>query len=208
LNQFTFQFIYRPPKRYVETLGGAIEKNVSAVELKFYIQENNNINNNINNNDNNNSSLTAAKYIKKDADGNIIADDISTDGLQRVFLHPSSVNFKNIKFTSSNFVLFGESQLSSNVSSPKTFLRDTTEITAYSLLFFGGKLEAQYLEGTVTVDSWIKFSAPGRICSLVQALRRDLDSLISEKLADPTTDITKSSALEAVCSLLSTDGLG
>ena len=44
-------------------------------------------------------------------------------------------------------------------------------MSAFPLLFFGGKLEARYLEGTVTVDGWIRFSAPGKIVALIQVSR-------------------------------------
>ena len=163
-----------------------------------------------------------------------MVDDASTAGLERVFIHPSSVNFANTAFRPSNYLLYGERQLSVTLggggsagagssssaaatgSTDRAYIRDTSEVvlpchfalsvslyslsiqsllqpnvtltyyslmpfpalvpplsphlqvSAFPLLFFGGKLEAQYLEGTVTVDGWIRFSAPGKIVALIQ----------------------------------------
>jgi hypothetical protein len=212
-------------KRFVETIGGAIERDVAAQELKFYIPDNP-------------SDTAAAAAAQAASAGNSQRagggggggsseggnqrdnTDITTDGLSRVFIHPSSLNFSNTSFHPSNYVLYGERQLSvtpgsgsSNSSNKdgtplgKAYIRDVSEVSPFPLLFFGGKLEAQYLQGTVTVDGWLRFSAPGRIVALVQALRRALDSLLLEKISDPLRDISTARELDAVCQLLATDGL-
>jgi hypothetical protein len=136
--------------------------------------------------------------------------DINVSAMQRVFLHPSSVNFSNINFRASNFVLYGERQLVVQPASDtyKLFLRDTTEVTAFALLFFGGKLETQFLDGIVTIDGWIRFSATGRIVALVQAIRRAFDQLLEDKILRPDMDISASPVLDVTCQLLETDGLG
>ncbi len=96
--------------------------------------------------------------------------DISTDGMYRVFIHPSSVNFSNTSFGASNFILYGETSLATNLGqiSSKSYVRDVTEVSVFPLLFFGGKLEAQYLHGTLTVDGWMRFSASGKLVALLQ----------------------------------------
>ncbi len=84
--------------------------------------------------------------------------DINMSAMQRVFMHQSTANFSNISFRASNFVLYGERQL---VVQPATdtyklfLLRDTAEVTAFEL-FFGGKLETQFLDCIVTIDDWIR----------------------------------------------------
>ena len=86
----------------------------------------------------------------------------STSGLQRVFLHSSSINYTNASFRGSNFLLYGERQrmVVHNHSGPypnyKIILRDVTEVSAFALLFFGGRLESKFLDGTILVDSWIR----------------------------------------------------
>ena len=101
-------------QRYVETLGGNIEKDVDGKELKFYIP----------------STVGAGTGAGPDArplaatataagagvgagargEGDV--DDAATDGLSRAFVHPTSVNFSNTAYRPSNFVLYGERQLS------------------------------------------------------------------------------------------------
>lgn len=154
--------ILRPTKRFVEVSGGTFERDSLAKELKFYIPKNL-------------ASPTAtdsgesATAIQAGAAAKGAVDkrnvDISTDDLFRVFLHPSSCNFDNFSFKESNFVMYGERQLvtypsgsgsGSSGHDSKVYLRDTTEAPAFALMFFGGQLQADYSEGTVTVDGWIR----------------------------------------------------
>ena len=176
--------ILRPPKRFVDVMGSALERDVEGRELKFFIPEH------------------------PDDVATSTIDDICTQGMQRVFIHPSSINFSNSTFRASPFVLYGERVMTQTVTNSKAYLRDTTEVTAFPLLFFGGKLEAQYLEGTVTCDSWIKFSAPGRLVALVQGLRKELDAILLKKISDPTFDLSTNSVIPVVCKLLDKNGLG
>jgi len=186
--------ILRPPKRFVETIGGNLEKSVEAIELKFYLPEKNE--------ETNSNSFISEKFKRKNI-------DITTDEMTRAFVHPSSICFKNNAYNSSNYVIYGEKQLSFNLQKEsKIYLRNVSEIGPYALLLFGGKLEAQYLDGTITVDNWIRFSAPGRIVALIQLLRRQLDELLEEKIIDPSVNIYDSKVLEAAVALLNTDGLG
>lgn len=144
--------ILRPTKRFVEVMGGAVERDLQAKELKFYIPQ---------------MSLTnatggpasaAAAAVKVPDKRNI---DIDVTDKHRVFIHPSSTNFTNSSFKESNFLMYGERQLvtyNSNTGGQesKIYLRDTTEASAFALLFFGGVLEVDYSDGTVTVDEWIR----------------------------------------------------
>jgi len=192
--------ILRPPKRFVDVMGSALERDVKGKELKFFIPVQA---------DEGGAGVAAAAAAsggEREADPDNF--DIDTKGMLRVFIHPSSINFDNASFQSSPFVLYGERQLSANAMSERAYIRDTTEVTAFPLLFFGGKLEAQYAEGTVTVDGWIKFSAPGRLVALVQALRRAVDSLLLRKMADPSVDLNGSVELAAACRLLASGGMG
>lgn len=53
---------------------------------------------------------------------------------------------------------------------PQIFLYDCTEVSPFSLLFFGGNITIQTDEGeeTVAVDEWIVFRSPARIAHLVK----------------------------------------
>ena len=189
--------ILRPPKRFVEVMGSALEREVHGKELKFFLP--------LLPDEQAGGGSGGDARKREDNDDNF---DIDTKNMQRVFLHPSSVNVTNATFQASPFVLYGERQATANASGERAYIRDTTEVTSFPLLFFGGKLEAQYADGTVTVDGWIKFSAPGRLVALVGALRRELDGLLLAKMADPDLDLDSSPVLAATCRLLACNGQG
>ena len=128
-------------------------------------------------------------------------DNISITGLQRVFIHPSSVNFHAASFANS-FLVYGDRQFTT-----KPYLRDTTEVTAFPILFFGGTLISNYASGLVTIDGWLHFSAPGRVVALIEGLRQAVDELLDRKIENTALDIYCSKALKAVVKLIATDGL-
>lgn len=53
---------------------------------------------------------------------------------------------------------------------PQIFLYDCTEVSPFSLLFFGGDITIQKdgEQETVAVDQWIVFRSPARIAHLVK----------------------------------------
>lgn len=180
--------VLRPPQRYVEVMGGMIERDAEAREMKIYIP-----------------SPPTSSTVASGGGSCVTAPppppplpqedsrypsniDISTEGYQRVFIHPSSLNFNNTDFSRSNFVLFGEKQqqntLGAGALQSKIYLRNTAEVSAFALLFFGGKLSADYLNGIVTVDSWIRLSAPGKIVALILGIRSEFDQLFMSRIAE------------------------
>lgn len=73
------------------------------------------------------------------------------------------------------FVLLRCSTLSNSPHvSSQIFLYDCTEVSPFSLLFFGGDITIQKDEGqeTVAVDQWIVFRSPARIAHLVKVGER------------------------------------
>ena len=167
-----------------------MEKDVEASELKFFIPEQlsteawmaNQSNRTEKGNSNTNEHMTimirqflgctligydlsaasASSGGTGNSGGSSDNSNYSTAGLQRAFIHQSSVNFKNASFRGSNFVLYGERQRlaapgsGDSSYSQKIVLRDITEVSAFPLLFFGGKLETNFLDGTISVDGWIR----------------------------------------------------
>lgn len=121
---------------------------------------------------------------------------------ERVFIHPSSANFSNGDY-SCPFLVYN-----SMVRTSKPFLRDVTECSAYSLLLFGGKLEVKSSKGTIVVDGWAELSANARIGSLMGGLRRRVDTLMAEKVEDPSIDIARSKEMQLIVKLIMSDGLG
>jgi HrpA-like RNA helicase len=213
--------ILRPPKRFEEVMGSAFEKEANSKEIKFYVPEGTMSRDLFEDIDTANDSAVQPKDPFNPRTGGAsledaidvletgTSDDISTEGMFRVFVHPSSIHFGNNSFGQSQFVMYGETRLQATPGREnKSYIQDLTEVGAYPLLFFGGKLEAQYLEGTITVDRWIKFSASGKLVALVQALRRALDEILLKKLENPNWDHLQNPMMSVVFSMLNTvDGL-
>jgi hypothetical protein len=214
--------IMRPPKRFEEVMGSAMEKEVSSKEMKFYVPESvhsrwvaevegesdvaalsSAIGEVLN-------PRTGGGGLTSDVAENGSRSDIITDGMFRVFVHPSSIHFGNNSYGASQYVMYGETRLQPATPGrdSKSFIQDLTEVGAFPLLFFGGRLDAQYLQGTITVDGWLKFSASGKLVALIQALRRALDALLTEKIENPSVDHSQHPVLVVLADMLnSADGL-
>ena len=78
--------------------------------------------------------------------------------------HPKSINVEETDFES-KFLLYH-----TKLKSSKVFLHDTTAISPFPLLFFGGDLSVQERDGqeTIAVDEWMVFQAPTRTAQLVK----------------------------------------
>ncbi|KAJ1444519.1 hypothetical protein M885DRAFT_474356 [Pelagophyceae sp. CCMP2097] len=121
--------------------------------------------------------------------------------LERVFLHPSSVNFGERAWPSP-WAVYHEC-----VATTKTFVRDCSEASPYALLLLCGALEARPLDGTIVVDGWASFAAGGRVAALVSALREALDALLEAKADDPAVRTATAPVTAAITRLLLHDGL-
>lgn len=118
----------------------------------------------------------------------------------RVFLHPSSVNFP-VGIFESPWLVYTE-----KVKTSKVFLRESTMIPAYALLLFGGEIRVKHERQSITVDDWLQFEAPARIAVLIRELRLKVDSILLDKIQQPSVDISSSPVVTALIRLLTTDG--
>ncbi|CAG5867770.1 unnamed protein product [Menidia menidia] len=73
----------------------------------------------------------------------------------------------------------------SSVKYGKIYLRDTTLMSPFPLLLFGGDIDIQHREKLITLDGWIHFQAPVRIGVIFKQLRKLMDSLLEKKLENP-----------------------
>uniref|UniRef100_A0A3Q3BAB6 RNA helicase n=1 Tax=Kryptolebias marmoratus TaxID=37003 RepID=A0A3Q3BAB6_KRYMA len=82
----------------------------------------------------------------------------------KVCIHPKSVNAEENDFNYTWLIYHLKMRTSS------IFLYDCTEVSPFSLLFFGGDITIQKDEGqeTIAVDQWIVFRSPARIAHLVK----------------------------------------
>uniref|UniRef100_A0A1A8QZ52 ATP-dependent DNA/RNA helicase DHX36 n=1 Tax=Nothobranchius rachovii TaxID=451742 RepID=A0A1A8QZ52_9TELE len=99
----------------------------------------------------------------------------------KVCIHPKSVNAEEKEFNYAWLIYHLKMRTSS------IFLYDCTEVSPFSLLFFGGDISIQKDEDqeTIAVDQWIVFRSPARIAHLVKSLKKELDSLLEEKISNP-----------------------
>jgi hypothetical protein len=103
----------------------------------------------------------------------------SSDGT-RVSIHPSSVNARRAEFTYP-FVAYAE-----KIKTSATFIRDTTMVSPYTLILFGGP--CRYAAGAeeLSYDDWVSFRCCAADAALLLTLRRQLDAALTQKINDPT----------------------
>ncbi|KAL2644845.1 hypothetical protein R1flu_012432 [Riccia fluitans] len=106
------------------------------------------------------------------------------DGRREVFIHPTSINH-NIGEFRQPFLVYHE-----KVETSKVYLRDTTVISPYALLLFGGAISVQHQTGRVTVDQWLEMSSPAQTAVLFKNLRAALDALLDEHIKTPQGTIS------------------
>ncbi|OMO75195.1 hypothetical protein CCACVL1_16292 [Corchorus capsularis] len=101
------------------------------------------------------------------------------DGRREVHIHPSSIN-SSLKAFQHPFLVFLE-----KVETNKVFLRDTTIISPFSLLLFGGSINIQHQSGLVLIDGWMKLTAPAQTAVLCKELRSALHSIMKDLIRKP-----------------------
>ncbi|XP_027329494.1 DExH-box ATP-dependent RNA helicase DExH7, chloroplastic isoform X2 [Abrus precatorius] len=123
------------------------------------------------------------------------------DGRREVHIHPSSIN-SNTKAFHYPFLVFLE-----KVETNKIFLRDTSVISPYSILLFGGSINVQHQSGLVTIDGWLKLSAPAQIAVLFKELRLALNSVLKELTRKPENAIVlNNEIIKSIITLLLEEG--
>jgi len=165
--------VERGAVKYAETAEGSLEIEGPAKDLRFFIRGD--------------QISTMKKY-----------HDITEE---RVFIHPSSMNFIVTSY-SCPWIVYHEL-----VRTSKAFLRDTTECSAYALLLFGGDLKVESSNNLIWIDGYVRLSANARIGALIGGLRGKIDDILSLKIADPACDISSSIEMKLIVQLIVSDGL-
>ena len=148
-----------------------MEKEGEAKELKFFIRD-------------------GGEHITREMDNE--SANRSNVNEERVFIHPSSSIFALGAF-SCPWLVYNRI-----IHTTKAFVSDATECNPYSLLLFGGAMEVQASKGLIVLDNWIHLSANARIGSLIGGLRKIVDDLLEQKVADPSLDVSDSSEMKLV----------
>lgn len=108
---------------------------------------------------------------------------LRSKGGERLFLHPESVNFEEGNYDTRWLAFF------SKVKTSRLFIRDSTMVSPYAILLFGGEIGVLHKKGQMSVDKWVIFKAPARVAVLARELRRELDHLLMAKFEDPDVDL-------------------
>ncbi|XP_023264416.1 ATP-dependent RNA helicase DHX29 [Seriola lalandi dorsalis] len=112
-------------------------------------------------------------------------------------VHPSSVN-RNLQ--THGWLLYQE-----KVKYTKIYLRDTTLISPFPMLLFGGDIDIQHRERLITLDSWIHFQAPVRIGVIFKHLRKLMDSLLEKKLENPRMNLEGERTIQMILDLIKSE---
>jgi hypothetical protein len=145
---------------------------------------------------------------------------------EEVYLHPTSVNH-NVKTFSSKWLVYHE-----KVKTSKVYLRDSTMISIFPLLLFGGDIRLDYERGEVVLDDWMRFEIAIKIGScyslsviishlvsnivsnscfvslagvLMGKLRKELDKVMLKKIVDPNADTANQKVIKAIVELISSE---
>ncbi|XP_030531691.1 DExH-box ATP-dependent RNA helicase DExH1 isoform X2 [Rhodamnia argentea] len=108
-----------------------------------------------------------------------------TKEVGKVDIHPASVN-AGIHLFPLPYLIYSE-----KVKTTSIFIRDSTNISDYALLLFGGNLvPSKSGEGIEMLDGYLHFSASKSVLELIRKLRGELDKLLNRKIEEPGLDIS------------------
>ncbi|KAM7505061.1 hypothetical protein LguiB_003965 [Lonicera macranthoides] len=103
----------------------------------------------------------------------------------KVDIHPASVN-AGVHLFPLPFMVYSEKVKTSSI-----YIRDSTNISDYALLMFGGNLiPSKTGEGIEMLEGYLHFSASKSVLVLIRKLRGELDKLLKRKIEEPGLDIS------------------
>uniref|UniRef100_A0A8B9YGA8 ATP-dependent RNA helicase DHX29 n=1 Tax=Bos mutus grunniens TaxID=30521 RepID=A0A8B9YGA8_BOSMU len=112
-------------------------------------------------------------------------------------VHPSSVN--------RDLQIYGWLLYQEKIRYARVYLRETTLITPFPVLLFGGDIEVQHRERLISVDGWIYFQAPVKIAVIFKQLRVLIDSVLRKKLENPKMSLENDKILQIITELIKTE---
>ncbi|KAL9448427.1 hypothetical protein AB3S75_015835 [Citrus x aurantiifolia] len=139
----------------------------------------------------------ALSNLRKSSNSAAKAHPVWYDGRREVHIHPSSIN-SQLKSFEHPFLVFLE-----KVETNKVFLRDTTIVSPFSILLFGGSINVQHQTGQVTIDGWLKVTAPAQTAVLFKELRLTLHSILRQMIRNPqNSTIANNEVVKSMIQLL------
>ncbi|KAL2533499.1 RNA helicase family protein [Abeliophyllum distichum] len=101
-----------------------------------------------------------------------------------VDIHPASVN-AGVHLFPLPYMVYSEKVKTSSI-----YIRDSTNISVYALLMFGGNLIPSKSEDSIEMlGGYLHFSASKTVLDLIRKLRGELDRLLKRKIEDPGLDV-------------------
>ncbi|KAL5742051.1 hypothetical protein ACOSP7_028783 [Xanthoceras sorbifolium] len=108
-----------------------------------------------------------------------------TKEVGKVDIHPASVN-AGIHIFPLPYLVYSE-----KVKTASIYIRDSTNISEYALLLFGGNLiPSKTGQGIEMLGGYLHFSASKSVLQLIKTLRAELDKLLNKKIEDPGFDLS------------------
>ncbi|KAL7133628.1 hypothetical protein ABFS83_12G154800 [Erythranthe nasuta] len=103
----------------------------------------------------------------------------------KVDIHPGSVN-AGVHLFPLPYMVYSEKVKTSSI-----YIRDSTSISDYALLMFGGNLiPSKTGDGIEMLGGYLHFSASKSVLDLIRKLRGELDKLLTRKIKEPGVDVT------------------
>ncbi|CAN4089642.1 unnamed protein product [Withania somnifera] len=127
-----------------------------------------------------------------------------TKEVGKVEIHPASVNAGAHPFPLPYLVY------SEKVKTSSIYIRDSTNISDYSLLMFGGNLTpSKSGDGIEMLGGYLHFSASKSVLDLIKKLRGELDKILKRKIEEPRFDVSVEGkgVVAAVVELLHSQGI-
>ncbi|OWM79027.1 hypothetical protein CDL15_Pgr003198 [Punica granatum] len=108
-----------------------------------------------------------------------------TKEVGKVDIHPASVN-AGVHLFPLPYLIYSEKVKTSSI-----YIRDSTNISDYALLLFGGNLSpGKNGEGIEMLGGYLQFSSSKSVLELIRKLREELDKLLNRKIKEPSLDIS------------------
>eukprot|EP00658_Telonema_sp_P-2_P080517 TRINITY_DN8026_c0_g1_i3.p1 TRINITY_DN8026_c0_g1~~TRINITY_DN8026_c0_g1_i3.p1 ORF type:complete len:470 (+),score=109.64 TRINITY_DN8026_c0_g1_i3:155-1564(+) len=100
-----------------------------------------------------------------------------SNGKEEASIHPVSANHGVPEFEA-DWMVYNE-----KVKSSKVFVHDTSLVTPFQLLLFGGReMVVDYAQRQLVVDKWMRFTMAPTTASLLKRLRASVDQLLNQLL--------------------------
>ncbi|KAJ9559044.1 hypothetical protein OSB04_013658 [Centaurea solstitialis] len=107
-----------------------------------------------------------------------------TKEVGKVDIHPASVN-AGVHLFPLPYMVYSEKVKTSSI-----YIRDSTNISDYALLMFGGNLvPSKQGDGIEMLDGYLQFSASKSVLGLIKKLRGEVDRLLKRKIEEPKMDV-------------------